>query len=439
MVNITLPDREERLELVGQRIKNLGIYFKISDDVDPVQIAELSKNFTEDELCRLVREAASWAMTRSLERNPDGLKVTQADFLQSLRAIKPRFGVQTERLEEMMPGGFFESVRPAQQAETKLNDRDFKSVNNKVSNFQTLIFLAKHWGSVQASEIRVNGVINRRRLLHVDLVEEAAGSSNGNTIARPMENMCNANDTEMMNILQFEEDKYVAELLMNSQRLFAEHGPVQGQGLICQLIEGPSKSGKSAIAARFAQKSNVPFVKVICPADLLEASVAEKCMYIRKLLEDACVSQDSIVIIDDLERLLEYVPLGRSYSNEVLQTLMVLLKKQPPRGHRLHILCTSSRRDVLEDLGMLSVFTSVIHVPNLFGPDQILSVAEASQRFEREELCAIATAIVDKPISIGIKRLLDLITWVNPLKPGRRVVKFLEKMGSEMGWEKPVD
>ncbi|KAH8347162.1 hypothetical protein KR059_005944 [Drosophila kikkawai] len=331
MVNITLPDREERLELVGQRIKNLGIYFKISDDVDPVQIAELSKNFTEDELCRLVREAASWAMTRSLERNPDGLKVTQADFLQSLRAIKPRFGVQTERLEEMMPGGFFES------------------------------------------------------------------------------------------------------------RLFAEHGPVQGQGLICQLIEGPSKSGKSAIAARFAQKSNVPFVKVICPADLLEASVAEKCMYIRKLLEDACVSQDSIVIIDDLERLLEYVPLGRSYSNEVLQTLMVLLKKQPPRGHRLHILCTSSRRDVLEDLGMLSVFTSVIHVPNLFGPDQILSVAEASQRFEREELCAIATAIVDKPISIGIKRLLDLITWVNPLKPGRRVVKFLEKMGSEMGWEKPVD
>lgn len=87
---------------------------------------------------------------------------------------------------------------------------------------------------------------------------------------------------------------------------------------------------------------------------------------------------------------------------------------------------------------MLSVFTSVTHVPNLSRPEHILSVAVASQRFEREELLAIEAAIVDKPISIGIKRLLDLIIWVNPLKPDRRVAKFLERMGAEMGWEKNV-
>ncbi|KAH8288906.1 hypothetical protein KR054_011671 [Drosophila jambulina] len=441
MVNMTLPDREERLELVGHRIKNLGNYFKISDNVCPVEIAELTTNFTEDELCQLVREAASWAVSRSLDRNPDGFMVTQADFLHSLCEIQPRFGVQRERVEAMTRYRFYESVRPSQRTETKLNDHGFKVVNNVVSNFQAIQYLVKSWSSLKPHDTGVRRVIPLASS-PPESVEEAAGYSNATLMTTRNENMLDGNDTE--NISQTE-DKYVAELLAtgNYQRLIAVHGLEQmttHPGLFCHLIEGPPMSGKSAIAARFAEKSNVPFVNAILPADLLEASPAEKCRYIRELLEDAYVSQDSIVIIDNLERLLEYASLGeKSYSNEVLQTLMVLLKKQPPRGHRLNILCTSSRRDVLEDLGMLSVFTSVIHVPNLCGPDQILSVAEASQHFEREELRAIEAAIVDKPISIGIKRLLDLITWVNPLKPERRVAKFLEKMGAEMGWEKPVE
>ncbi|XP_020798717.1 vesicle-fusing ATPase 2 isoform X2 [Drosophila serrata] len=337
MVNITLPNREERLELLGERIKNLSIYFEIGDDVCPVQIAEFTKNFTEDELCRLT-----------------------IIFLE--------------------------------------NSRDSRKTQGGTRN-------------VELNGRRANLSVSS----HPESVEEAAG--------------CSIMNTEISDIAQFEKE-YIAEL---AERGFIQMPP--DQGLFSQLIEGAPKSGKSAIAAHFAQKSDVPFVKVILPEDFLEARQAEKCRHIRELFEDACVSHDSIVILDDLERLLEYSALDRSYSNEVLQTLMVLLMKQPPRGHRLHILCTSSRRDILEDLGMLSVFTSVIHVPNLFDPDQILSVAEASQRFEKEELLAIEAAIVDKPISIGIKRLLDLINWVNPLKPDRRVPKFLEKMGAEMGWE----
>ncbi|KAH8265613.1 hypothetical protein KR038_011780 [Drosophila bunnanda] len=459
MVNIILPNREERLELLGERIKNLGNYFKIADDVCPVQLAENTDNFTEDELCRLVHEAATWAMTHSRYGNPDGLQVSQAHFLRSLWRIQPRFGVQRERLQGMMPGGFFEPVRPAQQMKTQ-SDRDFKVAGKVTSNFQTLTYLSNLWGSLkvqggtrtrelsgkqaaptvsshqesmeEAAGCSSNGMRGMLSMpSYQESMEEAAGCSNVNSMTRWMDDT----GTEIVN-------RYTAQLLESSQRLFPGHGLVRvgpDQGLICQLIEGDPKSGKSAIAARFAQKSNVPFVKVILPEDLLGAGQAEKCKYLLKLLDDAYVSQDSIVILDDLERLLEYSALDKSYSNEVLQALMVLLKKHPPRGHRLHILCTSSRRDILEDLGMLSVFTSVIHVPNLVGPDQILSVAEASQRFEPEELRAIEAAIVDKPTSIGIKRMLDLINWVNPLGPERRVHKFLEKMGAEMGWEKLVD
>ena len=42
----------------------------------------------------------------------------------------------------------------------------------------------------------------------------------------------------------------------------------------------------------------------------------------------------SIVILDDIERLLEYVAIGPRFSNTILQTLLVLLKKvrQPLAG-----------------------------------------------------------------------------------------------------------
>lgn len=38
-------------------------------------------------------------------------------------------------------------------------------------------------------------------------------------------------------------------------------------------------------------------------------------------------SPQSIVILDDIERLVEYVAIGPRFSNTILQTLLVLIKK----------------------------------------------------------------------------------------------------------------
>lgn len=37
------------------------------------------------------------------------------------------------------------------------------------------------------------------------------------------------------------------------------------------------------------------------------------------------------MVVDDIERLLDYVPIGPRFSNLVLQALLVLLKKPPPK------------------------------------------------------------------------------------------------------------
>lgn len=65
---------------------------------------------------------------------------------------------------------------------------------------------------------------------------------------------------------------------------------------------------------------------------------------------------------------------------------MVLLKKEPPRGRKLLVLCTSSRRQVLEDMEMLSAFTSVLHVPNLSRPEHLISVLDVTEAFGKDDL-----------------------------------------------------
>ena len=64
----------------------------------------------------------------------------------------------------------------------------------------------------------------------------------------------------------------------------------------------------------------------------------------------------SIIVLDDLERLLEYVPIGPRFSNSVLQTLLVLVKRMPPPGRKLMVVGTSSNPEVLSSMDLSSAF-----------------------------------------------------------------------------------
>ncbi|XP_064550022.1 vesicle-fusing ATPase 2 [Drosophila montana] len=209
----------------------------------------------------------------------------------------------------------------------------------------------------------------------------------------------------------------------------------ESSGLVSVLIEGAPNSGKSALAAKLAKMSNFPFVKVCSPEDMVGFTESAKCLHIRKIFDDAYRSTLSCIVVDNVERLLDYGPIGPRYSNLTLQALLVLLKKQPPKGRKLLVLCTSSRRQVLEEMEMLSAFTSVLHVSNLSSPDHVLTVLEDSDLFSPEELQVIARKISGKRVWIGIKKLLALIDMVRQSEPEYRVIKFLTKMEEEGGLE----
>ncbi|VVC93527.1 vesicle-fusing ATPase 1-like [Leptidea sinapis] len=225
----------------------------------------------------------------------------------------------------------------------------------------------------------------------------------------------------------------VSTVLEDGQLYIQQARATEASGLVSVLLEGPPNSGKTALAAQLAKLSDFPFVKVCSPEDMIGFTESAKCLQIRKYFDDAYRSSLSCILVDNIERLLDYGPIGPRYSNLTLQALLVLLKKQPPKGRKLLILCTSSRRQVLEDMEILSAFTGVLHVPNLSQPEHVMSVLEESDAFTKRDLNKIQHELRGAKIFIGIKKLLALVDMVKQTDEENRVFKFLTKMQEEGG------
>ncbi|DBB18339.1 hypothetical protein WJX82_004385 [Trebouxia sp. C0006] len=172
------------------------------------------------------------------------------------------------------------------------------------------------------------------------------------------------------------------------------------------LLEGPTGTGKTALAATIGIDSQFPYVKLISAENMVGFSEQAKAAQIAKVFDDAYRSVFSIIILDDIERLLEYVAIGPRFSNSVLQTLLVLLKKQPPKGRKLLVLGTTSAGAVMEDMEVSTTFNVVLNVPKLKEPE-IMTVLKALRAFAPDEVNMAVASLIES--QMPIKRLLLLL------------------------------
>ncbi|XP_018495179.1 vesicle-fusing ATPase 1 [Galendromus occidentalis] len=205
----------------------------------------------------------------------------------------------------------------------------------------------------------------------------------------------------------------------------------KGRGLVTVLLEGPPNAGKTALAAKIALNSGFPFVKLCSAAQMIGYSESAKCQCIKKIFDDAYKSTESCILVDNIERLLDFVAVGPRFSNMVLQTLLILLGQDPPKNRHLLVLCTSSCKAFLNEIGMLTVFTAVLRVPAISRPEQFMSVLQHSECFSREDLQRISKGIAGMRIYIGIKKLLACTHLAEQIAPEERVNKFLTRLENE--------
>lgn len=132
------------------------------------------------------------------------------------------------------------------------------------------------------------------------------------------------------------------------------------------LLYGETGSGKTSIAADFAKNSKFTYVKLITPERYIGVNSIGKTNGINKIFDDAYKSKSSLIVIDNIERLIEFVQAGPDFNNHILQTLMTLIRKIPPNPEcRLLIVGTSSNYPAMDLLDIVKIFSLKLEIPLL--------------------------------------------------------------------------
>lgn len=159
------------------------------------------------------------------------------------------------------------------------------------------------------------------------------------------------------------------------------------------LLFGNKGTGKTSLAVRssieMAKYDNL-YIKMISPRELIGYGDYEKIQYIKEIFLNAYKSERSIIILDDIESLIDYVSLGPRFSNLVLQTIKTFLKLE--NKNKIFIICTCLDRNILEELDLLNNFDNLIEVGKIplnelkeFKVEESVSIRELLGILEIEE------------------------------------------------------
>jgi vesicle-fusing ATPase len=111
------------------------------------------------------------------------------------------------------------------------------------------------------------------------------------------------------------------------------------------LLYGDHKSGKSVLVSKIAVDADIRYIKMIRPIDVIRFDEKDKSLYLTDIFMDGLISESSLIILDDIEVLINFVDLGTSisFSNKLYQLLLTIMKTIPDNvKNNLTIICTTA-------------------------------------------------------------------------------------------------
>ncbi len=118
--------------------------------------------------------------------------------------------------------------------------------------------------------------------------------------------------------------------------------------LITFMIQGDSYIGKTTLACHIAKKSELSCIKFVNSEKLLNCIHKEQQLY--DIFEQGYKTESFVLILDSVEKIIEYSKLGHVYNNKLLQTIYALLSKIIDPTKKITIILTSSNTKLMEQL-----------------------------------------------------------------------------------------
>lgn len=97
---------------------------------------------------------------------------------------------------------------------------------------------------------------------------------------------------------------HIEQILGDGRMLVEQVRTSDRTPLVSVLLHGPAGAGKTALAATMAMSSEFPFIKLVSPESMVGYGEAAKVAAINKIFNDSYKSPLSVIVMDDIERLL---------------------------------------------------------------------------------------------------------------------------------------
>ncbi len=147
------------------------------------------------------------------------------------------------------------------------------------------------------------------------------------------------------------------------------------------LIQGDNYIGKTMLACQIAKNSSYNCVKFINSESLVGYPIKEQMLYDEFQL--GYKSDTFILVLDSIEKLIEYSKLGNIYNNKILQIIYTMLDKIVEPTKSIVILMTSSNRNLMHqtDLSALANFTYQLADTMHVGSNEMISAYFKKKKF----------------------------------------------------------